>query len=127
MRARFETTLAVLSFGCWSIGLLAYLGLLPLAGALDLDLQVLFAAAAAVGWLSGNVYVQRSRGVARVERGRLILIYLLGPPGALFLIRSLASVEHQAAAPLASVYAFGVYAVLFLVPVSLRRAFRSPS
>lgn len=124
---RFETTLVACSFFCWLIGLLAFLGFVPLAGSLDLELRVLFAAAAAVGWVAGNVYVQRSRRISKSLRGRLVLIYLLGPPGILFLIRSMASPEVQAAAPLASLYALGVYAILFLVPVSLRGAFRAAS
>lgn len=127
MTARFETTVVVVAFLCWLIGLLAWIGLLPLAGSVDLELRVLFAVAAGLGWLAGNVYVQRSRGLSAAARPRLLMIYLLGPPGMLFLVRSMASAEVQAAAPLAPLYASGVYAVLYFVPVSLRRAFRRPA
>lgn len=127
MAVRFETTLAALTLVCWSVGLLGYLGLLPIAVGIDLDLQAFFAVAAALGWVAGNVYVQRSRRLARALRGRLLMTYLLGPPGSLFLLRAMASPDVQAAAPLASLYALGVYAVLFLVPVSLRGAFRAGS
>lgn len=125
MRKRFETVVALLAFVCWLFGLLAYVGLLPLAGTFDLELTAFFAVAAALGWVAGNVYVQRSRGLARAYRRKLVPIYLLGPPGVLFLLRTMASALAQAAAPLVPVYGFSVYAVLFSVPVSLRGAFRS--
>lgn len=124
MRERFETIVALLAFVCWLFGLLAYVGLLPLAGTLDLELTAFFAVAAALGWVAGNIYVQRSRGLSSHHRRRLVPIYLLGPPGLLFLLRTMASTVLQAAAPLAPIYGLFVYAVLFLVPVSLRGAFR---
>lgn len=126
MRKRFETVVVLFAFACWLIGLLAYLRLLPLAGSFDLELMAFFAAAAALGWVMGNVYVQRSRPFNRAARRRLVLVYLLGPPGLLFLVRAMASDTVQAAAPLAPIYALFVYSVLFLVPVSLRSAFRTP-
>ncbi len=114
-------------FACWLVGLLQWSGLVPRAGSLDLGLRGLFSLAAATGWLSGNVYVQRSRGLPAALRRRILLIYLLGPPGLLFLIRSMAPVEAQMAAPLAPLYATSVVAIFFLVPVSLKSAFRAQS
>lgn len=123
---RLELVLTALFFASWSVGLLQFVGLVPTAGTLDFGLQGLFTAAAALGWLAGNVYVQRSRGLPSLLRRRLLLIYLLGPPGLLFLLRGMAPMEVQLAAPLAPLYATGVFSILFLVPVSLRGAFRTP-
>ena len=101
-------------------------GLVPLAGALDLGLRGLYSLAVACGWLAGNVYVQRSRGLPRELRRRLLLIYLLGPPSLLALLRAMAPVSAQRAAPVVPLYAAVVFAVLFFVPVSLKGAFRAP-
>jgi hypothetical protein len=98
--------------------------LLPLTGLLDLTLYQYYGVAAFLGWLCGNVYVQRSRRLPPAIRRRLVLVYLLGPPALLYLVRAMESLAAQAAAPLAPVYATGVFAVLFMVPVSLRGSFR---
>lgn len=124
---RLELVLLALFFACWLVGFLQFFGLVPTTGSLDLGLRGLFTFAAALGWVAGNVYVQRSRGLPGEIRRRLLLIYLLGPPGLLFLLRSMASAETQMAAPLAPLYASGVFSILFLVPVSLKGAFRTPS
>jgi hypothetical protein len=124
---RLELVLLALFFAAWLVGLLQWSGLVPRSGSLDLGLRGLFSLAAAVGWLSGNVYVQRSRGLPPGLRRRLMLIYLLGPPGLLFLLRSMAPAETQMAAPLAPLYATLVMSIFFLVPVSLKGAFRRGS
>jgi hypothetical protein len=122
---RLELILLALFFASWLVGFLQWSGLLPKAGSLDLGLRGLFSLGAALGWLSGNVYVQRSRGLPAALRRRIMLIYLLGPPGLLFLLRSLAPAETQMAAPLAPLYATLVMSIFFFVPVSLKGAFRS--
>ena len=127
MSMRFELVLVGLFLACWSIGLLQFLGLVPRTGDLDIGLRALFTIAAALGWVAGNVYVHRTRALPRALRYRLLLIYLLGPPGLLFLLRSMAPAESQMAAPLAPLYASIVSAIFFLVPVSLKSAFRGPS
>lgn len=124
---RVELVLLALFFACWLVGFLQWFGLVPRAGSLELGLRGLFSLAAALGWLAGNVYVPRRRGLPAELRRRILLIYLLGPPGLLFVLRSMAPFEEQMAAPLASLYATIVYAIFFLVPVSLRGAFRDPS
>ena len=122
-----ELVLLLVFSVCWILALIL-LGLgSPLAGLLDLGLYQLYGVAAFAGWLAGNVYVHRSRGLAPPVRRRLIAIYLLGPPGVLYLLRSLAPTVSQATAPLAPVYASAVYAIFFLVPLSLRGAFRGSS
>jgi len=123
---RLELVLLTLFFASWLVGLLQYFRLIPMAGSVELGLRGLFAFSAALGWLAGNVYVQRSRRLPKVLRRRLVLIYLIGPPGLLFLLRSLAPHELQMAAPLAPLYATLVCSIFFLVPVSLKGAFRTP-
>ncbi len=106
----------------WTLALVSVAAGAPLAGALPMTLYQLYGVAAATGWLAGNVYVARARGLPRALRRRLLLIYFLGPPSLLYLLRTLAPAAQQAGAPLAFVWAFGVFAVLFLVPVTLRRS-----
>lgn len=117
---KLEIALLGLFLVCWAVGVVALLGGLSLAGSLDLGLYGLYSIAAAAGWLSGNIYLQRSRGYPRDFRRRLLLIYLVGPPGLLLLLRMMASREAQLAAPIVPSYAMLVFAVFFLVPVSLR-------
>ncbi len=52
-----------------------------------------------------------------------MLVYLLGTPGLLYLVRALAPLPSQAFAPLAPLYASGVLAIFFLVPVTLKGSF----
>ena len=113
----------------WTVALAALVGLLPTAGLWDLSLYQLYGVAAFLGWLAGNVYVHRTRQLPKPLRRRVLLVYLFGPPGILYLLWSLAPMESQALAPFASIYACGVFFVLFLVPVTLRGAAqpRSPS
>lgn len=122
-----ELVLLGIFFVCWLAALAAFGGLLPLAGLLDLGLYQYYGLAAFLGWLSGNVYLHRSRRVPKPLRLRLMLIYLLGTPGLLYLVRALAPLTTQALAPMAPVYATGVFAILFLVPVTLRGSFASGS
>ena len=117
---RLEVSLLGIFLAIWSVALMAYVGLLPAAGLLDLSLYQLYGISAATGWLSGNVYVARGRRLPRPVRRRVLLVYLLGPPAVIYLIRSLASFDVQAAAPMAAVYGCAVYCVFFLVPVTLK-------
>ena len=75
-----------------------------------------------LGWLSGNIYMMRRRTLPEGGRWKklLLLAYLLGPPGMVYLIRALASPSLQQAAPFVPIYSFGVYVIFFLVPVTLR-------
>lgn len=117
---RLEVALVGLFFACWATAALGHLGLLGLAGALPLSLYPLYSIAAALGWISGNVYVMRRRTVPRRLRRRVLWVYFLGPPGVVYLLRAMAPAPEQLTAPLVPLYALGVYAALFLVPVVLR-------
>lgn len=99
----------------WAVSILHLAGVLPLAGALPLSLYGYYAFAAAAGWLAGNVFVLRRRRAG--GRGLLLVLYLFGPPSLVYLLRALAPPEHHQAAPLAPLWAFGVYGIFFLVPV----------
>ena len=123
---RLEVILLAMFLACWAMVLLHLVGVVPMAGTLDLGMQGLYTTAVAAGWLVGNVYVRRSRSLPRALRSRLQLIYVVGPPGLLALLRAMAPAEVQAAAPLVPLYAGIIYAILFLVPVSLRGVFRTP-
>lgn len=117
---RFELVLAAFFVACWFVGLLALLELVSLGGELRLGLYPLFSLSAALGWVMGNVYIQRlRRQPPRRGLPHGLWIYLLGPPGVLILVRSMAPRIEQQAAPLVPVLAVAVFVVFFLVPVSL--------
>jgi hypothetical protein len=90
---------------------------------LALTLRALFTFAAAFGWVIGNVGMLRQRAAkdetSRARRRRLAL-YLAVPAGLLALVRAMMPLELRAAAPLAGLYAFAIYAIFFFVPVLLR-------
>jgi hypothetical protein len=121
-----ELALLGFFFVCWLAALASFVGLLPIAGLLDLGLYQYYGLAAFLGWLSGNVYLQRSGRVPKLLKRRLMLVYLMGTPGLLYLIRALAPLTTQAMAPLAPLYASGVFAIFFLVPVTLKGSFGAP-
>jgi hypothetical protein len=120
---RLELVLLALFMACWTVVLLHLFRVVPLEGALDLGMQGLYTTAVAAGWLLGNVYVKRSRGLPPELVRRLRLIYLFGPPGVLALLRAMAPGPSQEAAPFVPLYAGIVYVILFLVPVSLKGVF----
>lgn len=116
-----ERFVLVISLVGWASALAAGVGLIPLAGKLPSGLYPLYGMAAVFGWLVGNLYMTRRRGFPdRRLRRRLLVTYLLGPPGLLFLLRALDTERAQMTAPLAATWALGVYAIFFAVPVSLR-------
>lgn len=117
-----ELVLVLASVLCWGAALVGSLGFLPFAGVFSLSLYPYFGVAALAGWLAGNVYVVRRRRLGELLGGRLLIVWLLGPPGGLFFLRTLAGEALQQAAPLVPVYACGVYGVLFAVPVTFSRS-----
>ncbi|MCP4654432.1 MAG: hypothetical protein GY856_03325 [bacterium] len=119
---RIETFLLSLFSAVWLLAVLALFGLLPISGVLNLDLYRLYSVAAILGWVGGNVYLIRLRGLhAGRWSKRFLVVYLLGPPGFVYLLRAMAPLDTQQMAPLVPIFCFGVYALFFLVPVTLRR------
>jgi len=117
---RLELSLLAAGLLCWLAALLAGLAGVPAAGLLPLDLYPLYGLAAFLGWLAGNGFVLRSRGRGRSRRLSW-MAYLVSPAGLFVLLWTLAPAGPRTGAPLAPLWAWGVYVVLFLVPVSLRR------
>lgn len=111
---------------CWIVYLLAWAGVVSLAGRLPLALYPLYSAASALGWGAGMIYVQLTRRRPRAHRRRPFLLAFFAPPGLLFLLWALAPTAAQQAAPLVPLYALGVFAILFAVPVSMRHVGRGP-
>lgn len=119
----FENVLAALSLACALVVGLDRLGVLPwrpLAGSVFLGLYPLYSLAAAAGWLLGNLYVRRSVGGTGGRRWLLFAFYAVAPVGPLFLLRAMAPIEQQMAAPLVPWLCAAIVVVFFLVPVSLR-------
>ena len=118
---------------CWIVFIGLAVAGYPLAGYLRLNLYHLYGLAASGGWLLGNVEVSRARRLERAgfdsfsgrTRRRLFFLNLFAPGGVLFLLWSLAPAEMRTRFPMVPIYAIGVFAVFFLVPVSLKRVFRS--
>jgi hypothetical protein len=116
---RLEPILLALFLVCWAIDLAVLLGLIKLANNLPLTLYGLYSVAVALGWLFGNIYVRRARGLSTPLRRRLLVFYFLGPPSLLYLLWYMTPLEFQKEAPLVPLYAFCVFSILFLVPVTL--------
>ena len=133
--SRAELSLLGFFGAAWIVALLHVGGVLPLAGGLPLSLYGYYAFAAVTGWLAGNVYVLRRRRLAgraatgggRRNRRLLGVLYFFGPPSLVYLLRALAPIDHHQAAPLAPLWAFGVYGVFFLVPIAFPPPARRPA
>jgi hypothetical protein len=120
-----DRVVLILSMVAWSVTLSVSLGWVRLAGCFTLGLYPYYALAVGLGWVLGNVYVWRARRVGGMKTHKwLLVIYLIGPPGALYLLRALALERAQALAPLAPTWALGTYVILFFVPVTLRHTGR---
>jgi hypothetical protein len=119
---RYDPVLLGLFVACWTVVLLKIVGLVSLAGTFPLGFYGLYSLASVLGWSFGNLYVQRTRHLDGPLRRRLLLIFYIGPPGILFLLRSMAPLANLQAAPLVAVYAFGVFSIFFVVPLMFRRA-----
>lgn len=118
--SRVEPILFGLFFASWGLAVLYMVGIVPLPESLELSLYGLYSIAAVSGWIAGNIYVQRARHLPRELKRRFFLLYLVGPPGLLYLLRAMAPAREQRAAPLVPLYAWAVFAVFFLVPLTFR-------
>ncbi len=119
------TTLEIPLFGlflaCWLAVVAHGVGLVSLAAGIDLSFYQLYSVAAFVGWLSGNVYVHRRRRLPAIYRRRAAALWLIGPQGVPALLRAMAPIEVQAAAPMVPLYALAVGAIFFCVPLVFGR------
>ncbi len=126
LKLRYEIWLASFFSAAWVIVFLAFAGLLPLAGWLDLDLYRLYSVAAVLGWTTGNVYMlRRSTLPGGLFGKRLFGVYGVGPLSLLFLLRAMAPSSAHAVAPFVPFYSACVFGLFFLVPVTLK-ATRTP-
>lgn len=121
---RSEVILLALFLACWVIEILVTFGVVPIDGTLPLALYPYYMAAMSLGWLFGMVYVQRTRKLDPAVRRRFVLLYVAGPPGLLFLLRDMAPLPWQYAAPMVPLYGLCVYLIFFAVPVIFRVPFR---
>ncbi len=118
---KVEAALLIVFSVAWLAVILELLDRLPVAGTLHLDLYTLYSVAAILGWVTGNLYVlRRPRMPEGPYRTQLLISYLLGPLAFVYLLRASAPVSALRAAPLVPLYAFCVYWIFFLVPVTLR-------
>jgi hypothetical protein len=120
---KIEVILGALFLACWTVSIAVFLRLLRIDGAAPLNLYGLDAVAASLGWLFGNVYVQRTRKMEKRDRRPFWLLYFFGPLGIVYLLRSMAPLALQRSAPFALLYAWCVLAIFFLVPVLVRIPF----
>lgn len=119
---RTETVVGGFFLATWVVAIVYLAGWLE-PPRLALTLRALFTFAAAFGWVIGNLGMLRQRAAkdeAPRARRRRLALYLAVPAGLLALVRSMMPLELRAAAPLAGLYAFAVYAIFFFVPVVLR-------
>ena len=117
---RGDTIFLALFLACWALSVLSFTRVVGFAGSLPLSLYSYYSVAVALGWGFGIIYVRRTWGLPAPIRRRFLLIYYLGPPAILVLLRSMAPLNDQRAAPLVPLYAFGVFSILFLVPVTMK-------
>lgn len=117
---RGDTILLGLFLACWALTVLSYARVVDLAGSLPLTLYSYYGVAVCLGWAFGIVYVRRTWGFPNPLRRRFLLIYYLGPPAILGLLRAMDPLADQRAAPFVPLYAFGVFSILFLVPVTMK-------
>jgi hypothetical protein len=115
---RLDLAVAGVCLGAWLLAA-AFLLVPALRADGALPANALFAFAAAVGWLAGNLYVQGTRSTVALRRV-LLPLYLGGPPGLVWLYWSWVPLAARLVHPLAPLWALGVFAVFFLVPVTLR-------
>jgi len=115
-----ERRLLAFFAACWVVGLLRMVNLLPPVPTLAPTLYLLYSFAGTCGWIAGNVHVHRSRDQPRRQRRWNLTLYLVGTPAIACLLWSLHPNPVLVSAPLVPVYSFGVFAVLFAVPVVLR-------
>lgn len=117
---RFESILFAFFLACWATSVLHLLGVVHLGDRLAVSLRGVFATAAAVGWIAGNVYVARRRDQPAPVRRKLLLIYLFHPPSLGVLVWSMMPSNIQHFTPMAPLYCVVMSLIFFCVPLLLR-------
>lgn len=117
---RAEIILLALFLACWLLEIGVFLGWVRFDGSLPLALYPFYGAAMSLGWLFGLLCIGRTRDMERNPTRRFVLFYFVGPIGFLFLLRDMATIEAQRAAPFVPLWGLGVYAIFFITAVILR-------
>jgi hypothetical protein len=120
---KIEVILAALFLACWGVSIAVFARLLRIDGAAPLGFYGLYGIAASLGWLFGNVYVQRTRRMDKRDRRPFWLLYFFGPLGIVYLLRSMEPLAFQRAAPFVLLYAWCVFAIFYVVPIVVRIPF----
>lgn len=115
---RWEWISVGLALAAWVWAGASALGL-PVLPAVRIGLYDLFGGAVLLGWAAGNAWVWSSTRW-RVRR-RVFFALFAGPPGLLSVISRLVPVGPGERGDLLAWLAVGVFATLFLVPVTLTR------
>ncbi len=118
---RLQIILSALFAACWLAAILGAIDVAPLAGTLDLGLYPLYSLAVVAGSAAGNLYAWRAWRLDSPARRRLLALCLAGPPGLVTMLRAMAPQSAQEAAPFVPLWAFCVFAVFFVVPLTVRR------
>ena len=117
---RSEIILLALFLACWLVEVLVFFGWVRIDGSLPLGLYPYYGFAMSLGWLFGLLCVQRTRNLSRKLTRRLLLLYFVGPVGFLFLLRDMAPLSMQRAAPFVPLWGLCVFTIFFIVPVIFR-------
>jgi hypothetical protein len=117
---RSEIILLALFLACWLLEIGVFLGWVRFDGSLPLALYPYYGAAMSLGWLFGLLCIGRTGDMERNPTRRFVLFYFVGPIGFLFLLRDMATIEAQRAAPFVPLWGLGVYAIFFITAVILR-------
>lgn len=118
---RLQVVFAALFAACWLAAILGAIDVAPLAGTLDIGLYPLYSLAVVAGSAAGNAYAWRAWRLEPPERRRLLALCVAGPPGLVTMLRGMAPEAAQDAAPFVPLWAFFVFAIFFVVPLTIRR------
>lgn len=121
MSAGPSRTLERILAGLFVVGW-GWAGAIELSGAwpgFSISLYQLFGAAATGGWLSGNVWLWRAR--RELATRATFFVLFAGPPGYLAVLARAVPVGPGESGDHLGLVATGVFAMLFLVPVTLGR------
>jgi hypothetical protein len=120
---RIELILLAFFLACWAVSLAVFFHLLRIDGSAPLGFYGLYGIAASLGWLFGNIYVQRTRKMEKPARRPFWVVYFFGPLGIVYLLRCMEPLAFQRAAPLVLLYAWAVFSIFFAVPIVFRIPF----